>query len=288
MQDRYKLQPEPAFKSYQLSQPYKVGIIGYGYVGKAFHKIFAGAKIYNRYSKDLDKEKQEINSCDLVILSVPTPTGKDGWSCDYSLVEEYVKWITVPICIKSTIAIGTTDYLKKKYGKRICFSPEYVGEGHYFTPPWKYPDPQDPISHPFMIIGGDKKDTSFVVDVFIRKLGPHTFFYQTNAKTAEFIKYMENVWGATKVTWSQVMYQCAQALGVDFNEAREGWALDPRVEKMHTAVFVKSRGYSGKCFPKDVRAFIKTVKDHGYNPTLLEEVVKVNNEIRKANGQEEV
>ena len=59
-EDRYILKPEPPFKSYQLSQPYKVGIIGYGYVGKAFHKIFAGAKIYNRHAKDLEKEKQAI------------------------------------------------------------------------------------------------------------------------------------------------------------------------------------------------------------------------------------
>jgi len=270
-------------------QNYKVGIVGYGYVGKAFHRVFPDAKIYNRHAKDINRQRIKLNKCDLVIISAPTPTDKDGWSCNTSMVEEHIKWLNCEvILIKSTVPPGTTDYFRKKYKKRICFSPEYIGEGNYFTPFWKYPDPVNPISHGFMIIGGEKKDTEFVVDVFIKKMGPHTFFYQTDARTAEFIKYMENVWGAMKVTWANEMYECAKALGVNYHEAREGWALDPRVEKMHTAVFKKKRGFAGKCFPKDLRAFISECKKAGYKPTLLEEVVKVNNRIRRENGLDEV
>jgi Predicted UDP-glucose 6-dehydrogenase len=50
---------------------------------------------------------------------------------------------------------------------------------------------------------------------------------------------------------------CKGLMGVDWNELRELWLLDPRINKNHTLVFERDRGYGGKCFPKDVKAIIK-------------------------------
>lgn len=227
---------------------YKIGIVGWGYVGQAMGRIFEGwdTIIYSpHYEKCASKE--EFKDTDLNIICVPTAMKENG-QCDTSIVEESVKWLTEQnpyslILIKSTVEPGTTNRLKEKYNARIVFSPEYIGEGKYYTPPWKYPDPINTITHGFMVMGGDQKDMEEIAQIFIRRMGVHTRFTFLPAKAAEFVKYWENLWGATKVIFTNHMFDCAKALGVDFYQTREGWLADPRVEPMHTAVFERARGF---------------------------------------------
>ena len=256
---------------------YNIGIIGYGWVGKCMYKIFGDwvKAIYDPLVKipiGISRRKENVNECDLAIICVMTKENKDN-SCDISIVDESVKWIEAPvILIKSTIPPGTTNYLKKKYKKRIVMSPEYFGESKYFLPEeWA-----NPKAWPFQIFGGDSADTAYCVSVFKPIFNPRTFYYQVDSKTAELIKYVENTWGATKVTWANEIFEICAVLGINYDEVREGWALDPRVEKMHTSVFEKARGFNGKCFPKDLKALIQLCKDRGYDPKFLDEVWKSN------------
>jgi len=251
-----------------------VAIVGYGYIGKGYHKVFNDAVLYDP-AQDLGS-KEEVNNCDLSVICVPTPMREDGF-CDTSIVEEVVSWIESPlILIKSAVSPGTTDRLRKKYGKRICVSPEYMGEGKYYVAPWKYPDPQDPTSHTFQIIGGDKKDADDIVGIMVRYLGPDKVYYIIDAIEAEIIKYMENSWGATKVSFCQEFYDICKVFGASYPRVREGFLLDPRVERMHTAVFPKERQWGGKCWPKDINGMIKAAEEKGYSPDLLKQVLKNN------------
>lgn len=219
--------------------------------------------------------REEVDDCDLAIICVPTPSNKDG-SCDISIVKEVVAWTKAPlILIKSTIKPGTTDALKRVYNKRICFSAEYMGEGNYFTPFWKYPDPTNPISHGFMVIGGDSEDCSDILDFFIPKLGPSTHVRIITALEAEIVKYAENTWGATKVIFAHLLRDICEKVGANWYQVREGWLEDPRVEEMHTAAF-KKRGFGGKCFPKDLIAFLKFCDENGLNHLLLRAVKEQN------------
>lgn len=264
---------------------YSIGLIGYGWVGRAMHKIFGDwvQAIYDPYTQAQDSQgntipnsKEEVNKCDLAIVCVWTGTNEDD-SCDISIVEESVAWADTPVVlIKSAIEPGTVDYLKEKYKKRIVVSPEYFGESRYFMPEeWS-----NPKAWPFHIFGGSPEDTAYCVSVYKPVFNPRTFYYQIDAKTAEIIKYMENIWGATKVTWANEFYEICKALGINFDLAREGWALDPRVEKMHTSVFERARGFGGKCFPKDVKAIIRRAEKAGYNPEFLKEMWNSNCKFR--------
>ena len=114
-----------------------VGIIGYGYVGKAVYKYFENKYKTIWYDPYLEGSvsKNEINQCYLGVICVPTPSLNDG-TCDVSAVEEVVDWLTTDIIlIKSTVKIGTTSKLKQKTGKKKkkknMFSPEYIGESDY-------------------------------------------------------------------------------------------------------------------------------------------------------------
>ena len=279
-----------------MSKQYSLGIVGYGYVGKGMHRMFGDwvEAVYDPYAdfpKDLiykDKypsfDKEYFKNVDLAIICVPTPMKKSG-QCETSVVEESIDWLhdvgVKLVVIKSTVEPGTTEKLQKKYPDMgIGFSPEFMGEGGYFTPPWLYPDPKNPISHGFMVLGGEDEATEKIAHVFIKKMGPHTKFVFMPAKEAEIVKYWENIWGMQKVIFTNHMYDCIKALGGNFYRIREGWVADPRVERMHTAVFERARGFSGKCYPKDMRAFIYTVEKAGFNPKLLKMIWNLNCEYR--------
>lgn len=263
----------------------KIGIVGHGYVGQGMEKLFKDRyeiRIYDPGYPD-SNTKEEINQCDLAVVCVPTPM-KDDRSCDTSIVEDSIKWLETPVIwVRSTIEPGTTESLKKKYNKRIVFSPEYLGQSSYWTP---YSFHTDEKEMPYIIFGGDKKDTQYVIKFVAPILGPTKQYPQTDATTAEVVKYMENTFFALKVTFANEMFDICKAIGLDFYEVRDLWTLDPRLNPMHTMVFEDNRGYGGKCFPKDVNGIIQASTKAGYKPELLSKMVEVNEKFRKLNPPE--
>ncbi len=262
----------------------KVAIIGYGYVGKAMKSFFKDhfeVLIYDPLV--IGNTKEEINTCGLAIVCVPTPMA-GNYDVDLSIIKETIAWLETPlILIKSAVPPGTVDALVKETGKNICVSPEYIGEGKYVVQWWKdkgYPHPTDMKYHDFQIFGGDRETTKGVIEFYKKVVGPEVKYIQTDAKTAELCKYMENCWGATKVTFCNEFAKIAEAFGVDYNELRELWLLDGRVERMHTVVFEDNRGFAGKCWPKDVNGMVKQAEAAGYIPKLLKAVLEVNKDIR--------
>jgi UDPglucose 6-dehydrogenase len=264
-------------------------------VGDGVRRLF-GDKVVAVYDpqkevkgKKLYQRRRDFRNVDMAIVCVMTKQNKDD-SCDVSIVEESVRWLekenrNMIILVKSAVPPLKIEKIKNKYKARVVISPEYLGESKYFTPFWKFPDPTEMKYHDFQIFGGDKKDTSECVDIFQSVMGPTVKYYQTDLKTAALCKYMENSFGAMKVTFCNEWYDIAKAHGVDYNELREIWTADPRVGQMHTVVFSKKRGFGGKCFPKDTRAIIKESEELGYKPELMKSMDKVNKKFVKLNEQ---
>lgn len=268
----------------------KIAIIGLGYVGKAMFNFFEKhypIAIYDPYididslddkiKSSMTSDKYLINNCDVSIICVPTPKADDG-RCDISAVKEVLKWIeTSLIILKSTVEIGTTEKLYKTYHKNIIFSPEFCGESSYWTP---YKFHSDVKETPFFIFGGLPQYTTKGVDIYLKVAGPTKRYIQTDWKTAELVKYMENSFYATKIAFCYEMYEICKRSGIDWNEARELWLLDPRLNPMHTAVFEENEWpFSGKCLPKDISALVEFSKQVGYHPELLSEVISTNKRI---------
>lgn len=282
---------------------YKIGIIGYGVVGKGIHRLLKNevTAIFDPFINDEGKNfainlggceydfsnKKYFKDVDLSVISVPTNETIEG-KANTSLVLDSLKWLSEEINFKGIILIKSTTPpseladMAKKYN-RIVFSPEYMGESKYFTPAWKYPDPVNMESHTWQVFGGEKKDTSLCVDIFKRRMGVDTAYYQVDLMTAVLTKYMENSFFAMKVTFCNEWFNIAKAFGVDYNELRECWLADPRINKNHTLVFPESRGYGGKCFPKDTKAIIFDSEKSGYEPKLMKAMDKANKIFRKVN-----
>ena len=274
----------------------KIAIIGYGYVGKGMNKFFKTHYKMSLYDPILFENtapdntpdnvvlsKSEINECDFAVICVPTPMQDDG-VVDTSIVEDILKWLDVPlILIKSTVPPGFTKSVNGAYkSKHIVFSPEYLGEGKYQVQWWKdkgYPHPTDMKYHDFQIFGGAKEDTHKCIQYFQKVLGPDVKYIQTDNTTAELTKYMENAWGAMKVTFCHEFHEIAKALDVDYSELRELWLLDGRVERMHTVVFEDDKGFGGKCFPKDVNGIYQLALKLGVNAKVLKTIIEKNDDL---------
>jgi UDPglucose 6-dehydrogenase len=249
-----------------------VAVVGYGAVGRGIAKLWPNAVVYDTFQALGSVD--EVNQCQFAFVSVPTPRAPDG-TCDTTAVEEVVAWIeTDLIILRSTVSVGTTDRLVAQTGKRLVFQPEF-GPGetpdHPFREPW---------SIRWMILGGERNATIAVADLYKTVFNADVAIHQTDARTAELAKYMENCFLALKVTFCNEFYDIAQILGVDYNELREYWLLDPRVSRTHTFVMPDDRGFGGKCLPKDISALVATARAAGYIPQLLEAVMEVNEALR--------
>jgi UDPglucose 6-dehydrogenase len=252
----------------------RVAIIGYGYVGKGMHLLFPDAYVIDP-AQGKGSEFANGGGAALAVICVPTPMSADG-SCDTSIVESVVRSVDADVVlIKSTVTPGTCDRLAKETGKRLVFSPEYMGEGKYWMPA-RLPSPTDPRGHGFCILGGDDEDCSAVQDLLWPVVGPATRFRFMGRLEAELVKYFENTYFAMKVTFSNEIRKICEASGANYHRVREGWLDDPRVEPMHTAAFAKKRGFDGKCLPKDTAALAAYCRAIGAPSDLLEAILAVN------------
>lgn len=259
----------------------RVAIIGAGYVGTGMRQIFPDAVLIDP-PKGLGSW-DDTAGCELAIVCVPTPMREDG-SCDTSIVQDVISRIhrrsDLLMLIKSTVTPGTTENLVRWYGARVCFSPEYMGESRYWTPP-EYPDPRSPIGHRFMIIGGRPDWCSAIADLFLPVLGPATRFRFMSSTEAELVKYAENAFFAMKVTFANELRRICERVGANYHTVREGWLDDPRVGPMHTAAFRDKPGFDGKCLPKDTNALAAYFRQHGLTSPLLEGVLSANDELQR-------
>ena len=271
-----------------------ITLYGFGYVGQAVWRFLrdhyelqifdpnreAGVDLSDRPA--IVHERAALVATPYAIICVPTAMTQDG-SCDTSIVEQTVKLSNHDYyLIKSTVPPGTTARLIKENKKAIAFSPEYIGEGKYEVPFWQgYPHPTKMKLHQFHIFGGARRVTTKWLELWQKVAGWGPTYVQTDSTTAELVKYMENCFLATKKIFCDEFYEIAKALGVDYHELKELWLLDGRAGRAMTLIYPESRGFGGKCLPKDLNAAIKFAGAAGYDAKLLKQVLASNKKFNK-------
>ena len=262
----------------------KVGIAGFGIIGSAFARCFSRSGEIDLYLYDKYKEAyaaperfDALNACDIVFVTVPTPFDKKHRSCDVSAVEDVIRRLEAPACIKSTVPPGTTDRLAATTGKTLAFSPEFMGESREHRWPEIY-------SAGFAVFGGHPQACANARRAYELSSPVPLEFVETSAALAELSKYMLNAFLATKVSFMNQFYDIATQAGLDFEELRTLFLLDPRIGESHTIV-TRERGFGGKCFPKDLNAMISWASHRG-DPRFLRAVADYNDAIRRVDGAE--
>lgn len=218
----------------------RVAVIGQGFVGRSVAQQYQGRCDLVTWDRqdDAPYPTADIERCDLVFVCVDTPRDERDGSCDISNVAEAVRRVRSPLTlIKSTVAPGTTDQLSREVGRPMCHSPEFFGEGRHSSADWG----SDRSRVDFTIVGGPPPQRAEIVSILTTLQGPHHRFHLTTALDSELIKYMENSYLATKVSFVNEWYEIVHRLGGDWAAVREGWLLDPRVGRSHSAVFDSDR-----------------------------------------------
>lgn len=265
----------------------RIGIIGRGFVGTAVEYGFSaqtGCDIELRsYDKDPSKSTHTlddtVNNSDIIFVSVPTPSNTDG-SMHLGILESALDAIddiyrnNAIILIRSTVVPGTTKKLQEKYfNLPLVFNPEFLTERSA-----KF----DFINQSRFILGGDPKYTTKVAELYKWRFGQSVPCLETNFETAEMIKYMNNCFFATKVSFLNEMKLIADKSNVDWDMAIEGFVRDGRIGHTHLNVPGPDgkMGFGGSCFPKDVQAMIQFAEENGIDPSTLKGAWSTNLKVR--------
>ena len=278
----------------------RIGIVGRGFVGSAVQFGFSpnvGCDAEVRvYDVDLNKSthtlEETVNESDFIFLSVPTPSNRDG-SINIDILDDALNNINEVsecrnvILVRSTVTPGTTQKLQMKYiDLNILFNPEYLTERSA-----KF----DFINQSRFIIGsGDvtisKMYSENLADLFRDRFGESASILETNYETAEMIKYMNNCFFATKVSFMNEMYKVAEKSNVDWKQAVSGFVTDGRIGHTHLDVPGPDGkfGFGGSCFPKDVRAMIKYAEEIGVEMNVLRGAWETNLQVRPEKDWEQL
>lgn len=224
-----------------------------------------------------------IKDCDVAFIAVGTPPDEDG-SADL----KYVLGVAAEIgrnmnsygviVTKSTVPVGTAEKVRSavagelaKRGVNIPFdiasNPEFLKEGAAID---------DFMRPDRIVVGVDSEKAEEVMRKLYKPfiMNGHPLIFM-DIPSAEMTKYAANAMLATRISFMNDIANLCEIMGADVNKVRQGIGSDPRIGSRFIYAGI---GYGGSCFPKDVKALIKTAKENGYTMRLLESVEEVNDD----------
>ena len=265
----------------------KIGIIGYGFVGKAMENgikdnvdIFLVDPILNTKISDLKDFLPEI-----IFICVPTPMNEDG-SQDLSIINLVLKEIkensiNSKIVIKSTVLPDSIIEIEKLIPD-VIYNPEFLREKHAF---------EDFIGSEIIIFGGQKDSANEIANFYKKHTNCINSDYQfTDLITASMVKYSINTFLSTKVIFFNQIFNIFKSLSNEKNWEQfvKIISKDKRIGSSHLSVpgHDGRYGFGGACLPKDSSALINYASSIDESLTLLEKSVEINNSIRSAYDKE--
>src|SRR6516162_4460455 len=233
---------------------------------------------------EFSTEASRAGEAEAIFIAVGTPSRRGDGHADLSFVYQAVRDIApllssaAVVITKSTVPVGTGDEIDNILREKrpdadiqVVSNPEFLREGAAIQD-FKHPDR--------IVVGSDDDRAREVLTEIYRPLylnAPPIIF--VSRRTAELIKYASNAFLATKITFINEMADLCEQVGADVQEVARGMGLDNRIG----AKFLHAGpGFGGSCFPKDTSALIKTGQDHEAPLRILETVVAVNDQRKRA------
>lgn len=220
--------------------------------------------------------KEALDNCDVIYLALPTPPGEDG-SADLSYVlkvsENIGELMTSykVIVNKSTVPVGTADRVKETISQRtnipfdVVSNPEFLREGFAV---------EDSMSPARIVVGTtSNKAREIMANIYQPFTNTGVPIIFMDEKSSELTKYAANSFLAVKITFMNEIANYCEKVGADVDKVRLGMGSDDRIG--HRFLF-PGIGYGGSCFPKDVKALIKSGKQEDFNFQILNATENVN------------
>lgn len=223
-----------------------------------------------------------IPQADVVFIAVGTPQDEDG-SADLKYVESCARQMAphfngyTVVVDKSTVPVGTAEKVKKWILSEnqnaefdVVSNPEFLREGHAVG---------DFMDGDRVVVGTEtEKALAVMREIYAPLVKRGVKLFETNAPTAEMIKYAANAFLAMKITFINEVAALSEACGANVMDVADGIGMDNRIGR---AFLNPGPGYGGSCFPKDTHAFTKIGKEYNEPQTIIESVIKANNHIKE-------
>ncbi|MCB9201811.1 MAG: UDP-glucose/GDP-mannose dehydrogenase family protein [Flavobacteriales bacterium] len=238
---------------------------------EVFHRNIKSGRLH--FTTNID---EVLENCTVIFLALPTPPGEDG-SADLSYVLGVASDIATKmkeykiIVNKSTVPVGTADKVNNLVAEKttipfdVVSNPEFLREGYAVSDFMK----------PSRVIIGSSSDKA--IDVMKKIYKPLTDIgipiLTMDEKSSELTKYAANSFLATKISFMNEVANYCELVGANVDDVRLGMGSDDRIGKRFLYAGI---GYGGSCFPKDVKALVKSGKQENYRFKILESVEEVN------------
>ncbi len=220
--------------------------------------------------------KDALDNSDVIYLALPTPPGEDG-SADLSYVlgvaEDIGKLMTSykVVVNKSTVPVGTADRVSKMISTHTNIAFDVVSNPEFLREGFAVEDSMNPAR---VVVGSSsekaKEIMAKIYQPFTNTGIPIIFM---DEKSSELTKYAANSFLAVKITFMNEVANYCEKVGADVDKVRLGMGSDDRIG--HRFLF-PGIGYGGSCFPKDVKALIKSGKEENFDFKILEATEDVN------------
>ena len=222
-----------------------------------------------------------LNELDVVFIAVGTPPDEDG-SADLKYVLGVAKTIGeninqyILVVTKSTVPVGTAKEVRSVIQNElnvrkiqvdfdVASNPEFLKEGNAV---------EDFMKPDRVVVGVESEKAKEIMErLYIPFMMNNYRLIFTDVPSAEMIKYAANSMLATRISFMNDIANLCELVGADVNMVRKGIGSDSRIG---SKFLYPGCGYGGSCFPKDVKALIKTAERKGYNMRVLKAVEEVN------------
>ena len=233
------------------------------------------------FTTDLSKPVAQANA---VFIAVGTPSRRGDGHADlsyvYAAAREIAKALSgfTVVVTKSTVPVGTGDEVERIIRETnpqadvvVASNPEFLREGAAIRD-FKFPDR--------IVVGtSDERGRKVMGDIYRPLSLNQAPLMFTERRTAEMIKYAANAFLATKITFINEIADLSEKVGANVQEVARGIGLDNRIG---TKFLHAGPGFGGSCFPKDTRALIKIAQDYDVNLRIVEAVLAVNENRKRA------
>lgn len=237
----------------------KFGILGYGYVGKATHKGLLKDEKCIVYDTMFDVDKSIIYEADTVFICIPTITDKD-----INIIIDEIKDLQehnpdVQIVIRSTLPLGACDKIQVEVGP-IIYIPEFLRERYWDTDCLKRP----------LVVGCDV--ANFLPDWLLEEE-----IHECSTNEAELVKMFANNFAIMRIAFANVFYDLSESVGADYNVVKDMFF---KIQQDQTYMEVPghdgTRGFGGKCLPKDLDFLIETLDKHNIDQNWFKHIRELN------------
>lgn len=236
----------------------KFGILGYGYVGKATHLGLLNNQKCIVHDTIFESERSVLKDAGTIFVCIPTETQQDINTVisEIAQIQEFNP--SAIFVIRSTLPLGACERIQKYVGN-IIYMPEFLRERYWDTDCLKRP----------LVVGCDNKELpQWLLDEEIKTC---------STIEAELIKMYSNNFAVMRIAFANVFYDLSENVGADYNKVL-GMYLDVQQDQTYMEVpgHDGTRGFGGKCLPKDLDFLIETLDQHNIDQNWFKHIRELN------------